>query len=157
MLLGLASLAAGAYLTQDSIDRSWQTFTPPDETESRTVFQPYLATLVPGVVLLGTGVLGVAAVLLDALEVGSDRKRVYFLTYGSANLAFGITLFLHALSYSFFLQCSDPGGCQELFLPFWPWRVLPSKSIQMQTISCPCSMRGGMRFIRLCSTKSCRS
>ena len=124
MLLGLASLAAGAYLTQDSIDRSWQTFTPPDETESRTVFQPYLATLVPGVVLLGTGVLGVAAVLLDALEVGSDRKRVYFLTYGSANLAFGITLFLHALSYSFFLQCSDPGGCQELFLPFWP-AILP--------------------------------
>jgi hypothetical protein len=120
ILVGLASLVAGAYLAQYSIDRSWLIWTPPGETEPRTVFLPHWATLIPSVALLGTGMFGVAAVWLDVHKVGESSRRVFFLTYGSVSLAFGLSMFIHGLSFSFFIQCSDPGGCQELFLPFWP-------------------------------------
>ncbi len=108
MLVGLASLVSGTYLAQYSIEQSWFTFTP------------YLATLIPSVALLGTGMFGVAAALLDVLKASDDRRRVFFLTYGSVSLAVGIALFFHGVNYSFFVQCADPGGCQEMFLPFWP-------------------------------------
>ncbi|HYS73229.1 MAG TPA: hypothetical protein VEO96_04520 [Thermoplasmata archaeon] len=120
VLVGLASFVAGTYLAQYSIEQSWFTFTPPGETEPQTVFRPYLATLIPSVALLATGIFGVAAALVDPLEAGDERRRVFFLTYGSVSLAVGIALVFHGFNYSFFLQCADPGGCQEVFLPFWP-------------------------------------
>ncbi|TLZ76303.1 MAG: hypothetical protein E6K08_06130 [Methanobacteriota archaeon] len=120
MLVGLASLVVGTYLAQYSIEQSWFTFTPPGETEPQTVFRPYLATLIPSVALLGTGIFGVAAALLDVLKAGDDRRRLFFLIYGSLSLAVGIALFVLGVNYSLFVQCADPGGCQEMFLPFWP-------------------------------------
>ncbi|MFQ5908950.1 MAG: hypothetical protein ACE5JE_09045 [Thermoplasmata archaeon] len=125
VLVALASgyLVSGVALLLDSLQNSWFTWTPPGSTVPRTVFSPYWATLIPSLILIG---MGAAATITVAFAVAlAGRTRRVLVAFGSANLATGVVLFLHSLSFTFFFVCRDPGGCRAEVLPFWP-ALLPA-------------------------------
>ncbi len=118
LVLAFVYTAPGIVLLADSIERSWFTWTPPGSTVPRTEFQPYWATFFPSLILVG---MGVGAAVTSALAIrGAGGMTKLVMAFGGANLAAGLALFVHSLSYTFFGVCADPGGCRWEIIPFWP-------------------------------------
>lgn len=129
-VLSVVYVIPGIFLLRYSIDASWFTWTPPGSTVPRTELNPYWATLFPSLVLVGMGI-SAAAVSVVGIRLARAAKMVgLLLSFGAAKLAAGIMLAMHSLSYTFFLVCSDPGGCREEVIPFWP-ALLPGTAMML--------------------------
>ncbi len=123
LALAFAYTVPGVSLLAESIERSWFPWTPPGSTVPRTEFQPYWATFFPSLILVGMGV-GAAVTSAIAIRVAGGMTKL-LMAFGGANLAAGLALFVHSLSYMFIGICVYSVGCRWEIVPLWP-ALLPA-------------------------------
>lgn len=76
--------------------------------------------LVPALLILGLAVASIAAAGI-ASRRGTPLPRGVPVGIASLHVAVGAATFsIGFFLYSFLFLCGDPGGCSEMFVPFWP-------------------------------------